>query len=68
VDSIGDGGNGSIEDTETNREFDIAEAERGTERVGRGRLSIFPGTIEVGKCNVRHVHDRVLEGRRGEDR
>jgi hypothetical protein len=50
---------------ETYREFDIAEVEWGTERVERGGLSIFSGTIEVEKCNVPHVHD---SRRRGEDR
>jgi hypothetical protein len=65
---IGEGSNGGIEDSETDGKFDVAEAEWGTERVGRGGLSIFPGTIEVEKCDVRHVHDSMLEGRKGEDR
>jgi hypothetical protein len=43
---VGDGSNGSIENAETNGEFDIiAEAEWGTKRIIRGGLSIFPGTI-----------------------
>jgi hypothetical protein len=64
---IGDGGNGSIEDVKADGEFDVTEAEQGTERVRRGQSSIFPGMIEVEKCDVRHVHDSVLKGRRGED-
>ena len=65
---FGDGGNGSIENAETDGEFDVAEAQGGTERVGRGGLSIFTGMTEVEKVNVSHVDDSVLEGRRGKDR
>jgi hypothetical protein len=58
---IGDGGNGSTEDVETNEEFNVAEAEWGTERVGRCGLSISLRMIEVEKGDVRsHVHDSVL--------
>jgi hypothetical protein len=61
---VSDGSNGSIENADTNGEFDVAEAEGFTERIGGGSLSIFPGTIEVEKGNVRNVDNSVLEGGR----
>jgi hypothetical protein len=59
---IGNGSSGSVEDAEADGKFDVAETERGTERVRRGGLSIFPGTIEVEEGNISHVHDSALKG------
>ena len=50
--------------TPANGEFDVAEAEGFTERIGGGSLSIFTRAIEVEKSNVRHVDDSMLKGGR----
>ena len=58
---VGERSNGSIKAADTNREFDVAQAEGFTERIGGGSLSVFTRSVQVEKSNVRHVNDSMLE-------
>jgi hypothetical protein len=61
------GGHRGIKNAKADGEFDVAEAEGGTERIGGGGLSVFTGMVEKEKGNVGHVNHSMLEGRRVKD-
>ena len=62
-----EGGDGGIKNAKANGKFDITEAERGTERIGGGGLSVFTGTVKEKEGNVGHVNHSAGKGGRVED-
>ena len=56
-------GHGGIKNAKADGEYDVAETEGGTERIGGGGLSIFTGTVEKEEGNVGHINHSMLEGR-----
>jgi hypothetical protein len=51
----------SIKDANANGQFDVTEAEGGTEGVGGGRFGIFAATVEIGKTNIGHIDNGVMD-------